>query len=148
MRESSRALFRFNQFSQNSKNVNKYPLVVGIRNVILFENLKFTCHQAFMSLESSMSLKKLIFVSLTEDDRSESLMAFSEDLTGQLWKEKGTQRCLCQKYYLIPEQPLDWPLLHSLETVLGSEYICPLIHSLLRFSKIKLYAVSANILSI
>ena len=82
---------------------------VGIRNVILFENLKFTCHQAFMSLESSMSLKKLIFVSLTEDDRSESLMAFSEDLTGQLWKEKGTQRCLCQKYYLIPEQPLDWP---------------------------------------
>ena len=47
-----------------------------------------------MSLESSMSLKKLIFVSLTEDDRSESLMALSEDLTGQLWKEKGTQRCL------------------------------------------------------
>ena len=47
-----------------------------------------------MSLESSMSLKELIFVSLTEDDRSESLMAFSEDLTGQLWKEKGTQRCL------------------------------------------------------
>ena len=44
---------------------------------------------------------------------------------------KGTQRCLCQKYYLIPEQPLDWPLLHSLEIVLGSEYICPLIHSLL-----------------
>ena len=84
-----------------------------------------------MSLEWSMSLKKLIFVSLTEDDRSESLMAFSEDLTGQLWKEKGTQRCLCQKYYLIPEQPLDWPLLHSLEIVLGSEYICPLIHSLL-----------------
>ena len=47
-----------------------------------------------MSLASSISLKKLIFVSLTEDDRSESLMAFSEDLTGKLWKEKGTQRCL------------------------------------------------------
>ena len=56
---------------------------VGIRNVIPVENFKFTCHQAFMSLESSMSLKKLIFVSLTEDDRSESLMAFSEDLTGK-----------------------------------------------------------------